>query len=78
MARRSVFVSGLDRDPQINLLFRELLSRPETETERLAIRQFLDEETAKRSGGAAVANAPTPLQLLCHLMLSLNELSSLE
>ncbi len=66
------------RELQIDLLFREVLSRPATETERLELLKFLDEETAKRSGGSATPNAPTPLQLLCHVMMSLSELSSLE
>ena len=78
LAQRIESLAGSDRERQIDLLFREVLSRPVTETERLAIRQFLDEETAKRSADSAAPNAPTPLQLLCHLILSLNELSSLE
>ena len=71
-------LAGADHDRQLDVLFREVLSRPASDSERLAIRQFLDEKTAKRSGGAVADNTPTPLQLLCHLMLSLNELSSLE
>ena len=66
------------RERQIDLMFREVLSRPATETERLKILKFFDEEAANRSAGSAAPNAPTPIQLLCHLMMSLNELSSLE
>lgn len=78
LTQRIESLVGPDRERQIDLLFREVLSRPASETERLAILKFLDEETAKRSGGSAVPNSPTPLQLLCHLMMSLNELSTLE
>ncbi|MBC7819855.1 MAG: DUF1553 domain-containing protein, partial [Planctomycetaceae bacterium] len=78
LAQRIESLAGPDRELQIDLLFREVLSRPATETERLALHKFLDEETAKRSGGSVAPNTPTPLQLLCHLMMSLNELSSLE
>ena len=78
LAVRIESLAGPDRERQIDTLFHEVLSRPATETERLAILQFLDEETAKRSGSTTAPNAPTPLELLCHLMLSLNELSSLE
>ncbi len=78
LAGRIESLAGTDREQQIDLLFREVLSRPATETERLALHKFLDEETAKRSGGSAAPNAPTPLQLLCHVMMSLSELSSLE
>ena len=78
LAVRIESLAGPDRERQIDTLFHEVLSRPATETERLAILQFLDAETAKRSGSTTAPNAPTPLELLCHLMLSLNELSSLE
>lgn len=78
MAQRIESLAGLDRERQIDLLFREVLSRPATETERLALLKFLNEETAKRSGGSATPNAPTPFQLLCHVMMNLSELSSLE
>ena len=78
LAQRIELQAGPDRERQNDLLFREVLSRPATETERLALLKFLDEETAKRSGGSATPNAPTPLQLLCHVMMSLSELSSLE
>ncbi len=78
LAQRIESLAGLDRERQIDLLFREVLSRPATETERLALLKFLNEETAKRSGGSATPNAPTPFQLLCHVMMNLSELSSLE
>ena len=78
LAQRIESLAGSGRERQIDLLFRDVLSRPPTETECLAIHQFLDEQTAKLSGGSATSNSPTPLQMLCHLMLSLNELSSLE
>ena len=78
LAQRVESLAGPDRERQIDLLFREVLSRPDTETERLALLKFLDEETAKRSGGSAAPNAPTPFQLLCHVMMSLSELSSFE
>ena len=78
LAQRIESLAGPDRERQVDLLFREVLSRPATETERLALLKFLDEETAKRSGGLAAPNAPTPLQMLCHVMMSLSELSSLE
>jgi hypothetical protein len=78
LAQRIESLAGPDRERQIDRLFREVLSRPATDTERLALLKFLDEETAKRSGGSETPNAPTPLLLVCHLMLSLNELSSLE
>jgi hypothetical protein len=78
LAQRVESIVGPERGQQIDVLFREVLSRPSTESERIELLKFLDEETAKRSGGSAVPNAPTPLQLLCHVMLSLSELSSLE
>ena len=78
LSRRIESLAGPDRERQIDLLFHEVLSRPANETERGALLKFLDEETAKRSGGAAAPNAPTPLQLLCHVIMSLSELSSLE
>ena len=78
LAQRIESQAGPDRERQIDLLFRDVLSRPATETERLALLKFLDEETAKRSGGSAAPNVPTPLQLVCHVMMSLSELSSLE
>jgi hypothetical protein len=70
--------AGPDRERHIDLLFHEVLSRPASETERLTLLKFFDEETAKRSGGSATSKAPTPLQLLCHVMMSLSELSALE
>ena len=78
LAQRIEPLAGPDRERQIDLLFREVLSRPTTESERLVLHKFLDEETAKRSGGSTTPNAPTPLQMLCHVMMSLSELSSLE
>ncbi|MBM3971843.1 MAG: DUF1549 domain-containing protein [Planctomycetes bacterium] len=78
LAVRIESLAGPDHERQVDLLFREVLSRRPNETEKLKARQFLDEETVKRSGGPATPNAPTPLQLLCHVMMSLNELSSLE
>jgi hypothetical protein len=78
LAQRVESLAGPDRERQIDLLFHEVLSRPATETERLVLHKFLDEEAAKRSGGSTTPNAPTPLQLLCHVLMSLSELSSLE
>ncbi len=78
LADRIESLAGPDHERQVDLLFREVLNRRPTETEKLKTRQFLDEETAKRSGGSAIPNAPTPLQLVCHVMMSLNELSSME
>ena len=78
LAERIESLAGPDRERQIDLLFRDVLSRPVTESERITLLKFLDEETAKRSGGSVAPNAPTPLQLLCHVMMSLSELSSLE
>ena len=78
LAQRVESLAAPDRERQIDVLFHEVLSRPPTETERLALLKFLDEETAKRSGSSANPNGPTPFQMLCHVMMSLSELSSLE
>lgn len=78
LAQRVESLAAPDRERQIDLLYHEVLSRPPTETERLALLKFLDEETAKRSGGSAKPNSPMPFQMLCHVMMSLSELSSLE
>ncbi len=78
LADRIELLAGPSHERQVDLLFLEVLSRPPNATERLRARQFLDEETAKRSGVSVTPNAPTPLQLLCHVMMSLSELSSLE